>query len=399
MMNEIRIVGFADDATGAMDVAGSFHSRGYSAQVNLEEPLLVDDGVVAVTNLSSRYDIPEASTEKLATALQQSNIDEHSSLAFLKVDSTLRGNLAEDSSVMRRFSGGRPLFIAPAFPFYGRTCIDGVYFVKGKPILETEFAQDRKFQHGSSILGDSFDDTAHIGWQTLDGGIGAVIETVERSTKSAFTFDSRDQTDLEVIAGAGLALEASMIGSSGLARAFPKTESIGQEVTPVYDSLPALFIVGSLHKISRDQKHRLLKDNVASVDIQPYEIGNRQANRRLKPYILDCLLKDMPICLSTVDSAIDETNLQVKLEDTLGECAAILEVPHNLVIAGGETVRATLKARGIGSLLLRGEYEEGIPIAARSVHSRESIITKAGGFGHAETLSNIHNFIRRRSYV
>jgi uncharacterized protein YgbK (DUF1537 family) len=393
MMIETRIAGFADDATGAMDVAGSFHSRGYSAQVDFEKFLPARQGVV-VANLNSRYDTPEVSSEKLAIALQRSTLDGGNPLAFLKIDSTLRGNIAEDSLAMRDFSGGRPLFIAPALPFYGRTCINGVYFVKGTPVHETEFAQDRKLQHDTSVLGNRFKDTDHIGWQTLDGGIDAVAEAVDRSSKNGFTFDSRDQTDLEVIAGAGLMLGASMIGSSGLARAFPRKEAAHQDVTTVSDSLPALFIVGSIHKASRNQKHRLLRDNVTNIDIHPPAIGNTQ---KLRSFILDCLARDMPVCLSTVDAAIDNTDLQIQLEDALGECAAITEIPHNLVVVGGETVHATMRARGVGSLVLRGEYEEGIPIAASSISTQESVITKAGGFGHTETLRDIHNFIRRRS--
>jgi uncharacterized protein YgbK (DUF1537 family) len=390
----VEIVGFADDATGAMDVAGSLHSRGYPVRVTMEGATDLMPGMVEVTNLSSRYDSPVVSAEKLTAVLRESGVDNYDTHAFLKVDSTLRGNLASDLATLESSNGYRPLFVAPAFPFYGRTCVNGIYLVKGQPIHTTEFANDRKFQVNSPILGDHFPNASHIDWTILDGGVEAVLETLEQSANRTFTFDTRDQTDLEIIAEAGLAANASMIGSSGLARAFPRKEPSLSHPYKTLD-LPSLFVIGSMHPMSRAQKQSLI--NVAGVETQVplSDMANAQDAHSMRRLIAGHLEAGRTVCLTTPDTKIGDPHLQIQLENTLGDCANIHEIPHNLVIVGGETVRATLRARGIGSLLLKGEYEDGIPMAIETETAQEAIITKAGGFGHSNTLVNIHNFLRK----
>jgi uncharacterized protein YgbK (DUF1537 family) len=384
----MELVGFADDATGAMDVAGALHSRGYSLRVNMEGCTRGATDIVTVDN-------PMLSDEKLIAALRDATMDEYTPRAFLKIDSTLRGNLSSSHNALQEFTGDKPLFIAPALPFYGRTCVDGIYFVKGRPIHATEFAGDRKFQHDTSVLNDHFPGADHIGWRTLDGGVDAVIEAVEQSTERSFTFDTRDQTDLEVVAETSLIADASIIGSSGIARAFPQTEAL-PSATYVIPSLPALFVIGSIHSSSRAQKQLLTSTDGVAIEVTlPNSSEAVQSNRAVQETAMRHLLAGKSVFLSTPDERIIDLGLQIRLERILGECASVTDVPHNLVIVGGETVRATLRARNIGSLLLRGEYEDGIPIATQTMTSTGAIITKAGGFGHPGTLTNIHNFIRK----
>ena len=391
----VELLSFADDATGAMDVGGALHSRGHSVQVCMDGRSENSQAAVTVVNLNSRYDDPELSNEKLAAALHIASTGSGVARAFLKIDSTLRGNLSDNHEIIQELIYDKPVFIAPALPFYGRTCIDGVYFVNGQPIHTTEFAGDRKFQYDTSILNEHFPGAQHIGWKTLDRGKGAVIEAVERSTEKSFTFDTRDQKDLEVIAEASLISNASIIGSSGIARAFPLTETLGSD-TYIIPNLPTLFVIGSIHSTSRVQKQLFESARVITVEISPpTHLGAYKTNQTAHATAVRNLTAGMPVILSTPDQKISDLRLQIEFERILGECSNITETPYNLVIVGGETVRATLQARGIGSLLLRGEYEDGIPIATHTMTSNEAIITKAGSFGHPGTLTDIHNFIRK----
>lgn len=255
-----EIIGFADDTTGALDVAGSFQSRGRRTTVQLE---LGDqgNGVASchVVNLNSRYDTPTESGAKLRDGFERFGMGKGS--VFLKVDSTLRGNVAADAAVLQDLLPDIPLFIAPAFPFYGRTCLEGNYLVKGQPILDTEFARDRAFRWSSSQLHDNRSDVDHIDWRVLERGVDAVLNRVGNSDHRIFTFDTRDQTDLEVIADAGLEVSAAMIGSSGLARAFPKERTSVQDFE-VDNTIPTLYVVGSIHPTSRVQKEELDRKSV-----------------------------------------------------------------------------------------------------------------------------------------
>jgi uncharacterized protein YgbK (DUF1537 family) len=59
-----------------------------------------------------------------------------------------------------------------------------------------------------------------------------------------------------------------------------------------------------------------------------------------------------------------------------------------LIIVGGETARAALKARNITEVQITGEFEPGIPIS-KAATSNGKIYTKAGAFGQADTLVKI----------
>src|SRR3989338_5588905 len=143
---------YADDVTGALDVAGSFYSRGYQTAVQIERNVFnIPQTPCFVVNLNSRYDDPIISAEKMSKAFCGISLESGTPI-FLKVDSTLRGNIVSDSQVLEKLVGNKPVFIAPSFPFYERTCVNGVYLVNGQYIMQTEFAVDKAFHYSSSFL-------------------------------------------------------------------------------------------------------------------------------------------------------------------------------------------------------------------------------------------------------
>src|SRR4030095_17175791 len=57
-------------------------------------------------------------------------------------DSTLRGNLGAEIEAIMDVVKPDCAIIAPAFPKYGRTTVDGVQHLHGRPLHETEFGTD-----------------------------------------------------------------------------------------------------------------------------------------------------------------------------------------------------------------------------------------------------------------
>lgn len=95
-----EIIGFADDTTGALDVAGSFQSRGKRTTVQLELGSQgTSDASCHIVNLNSRYDTPAQSGAKLRDGYERFGMGKGS--VFLKVDSTLRGNISADVAVLQ----------------------------------------------------------------------------------------------------------------------------------------------------------------------------------------------------------------------------------------------------------------------------------------------------------
>ena len=76
-----------------------------------------------------------------------------------------------------------------------------------------------------------------------------------------------------------------------------------------------------------------------------------------------------------------------QLVPTLRKC-------DGLVLTGGHTARVVLDALGIDRFVVRGEVEVGIPHAEAVLDGRTiAIVTKAGGFGDAQTLRRAVRFL------
>ena len=61
---------------------------------------------------------------------------------FKKVDSTLRGHIGLEVSAMLAESGAPWAFVAPAFPAMGRTQRDGLLYVGGRPLAQSQEGTD-----------------------------------------------------------------------------------------------------------------------------------------------------------------------------------------------------------------------------------------------------------------
>jgi 4-hydroxythreonine-4-phosphate dehydrogenase len=76
--------------------------------------------------------------------------------------------------------------------------------------------------------------------------------------------------------------------------------------------------------------------------------------------------------------------------------AGIADHVGGLVATGGETARAVLDAWGVTRLRIRGEVEAGVAFSTTEDWRRGlPVVTKAGGFGDAETLVRCREFMRR----
>jgi uncharacterized protein YgbK (DUF1537 family) len=77
------------------------------------------------------------------------------------------------------------------------------------------------------------------------------------------------------------------------------------------------------------------------------------------------------------------------------EIAARREPIGGLVLTGGDTARAVLRAMGIAALRVVGEVETGVPILVTEGAIALPVVTKAGDFGDRETLVRCRATLRR----
>lgn len=133
----------ADDLTGAAELGAVGLRHGLRAEIVLNGRPSPDMDLVCVDTDSRGLPASEAGQRAADAAkmLRQAGAD----WIYKKVDSVLRGQVtAEVEAVMKQLRLSRALLL-PANPSLGRTIHDGKYFIRGRLIHRTDFANDPHF--------------------------------------------------------------------------------------------------------------------------------------------------------------------------------------------------------------------------------------------------------------
>ena len=165
-----------------------------------------------------------------------------------------------------------------------------------------------------------------------------------RSLPDAVVCDAETDDDLRAIVAEWRGRDVLWVGSAGLMRALTARVERPEVPTPRPNG-PIVFAVGSLSERSRAQVETLRESGIGGDSIlvgEPVLLAKEIANRR--------------------------------------------EPIGGLVLTGGDTARAVLRALGISALRVAGEVETGVPILVAE-GSNLPVVTKAGDFGDRETLA------------
>jgi len=411
------VVVIADDLTGGIDTVHGFAARDYVTAVVAVPP--VDDRIsdidsrveVLGVNTESRY----AGTRVAATAVHEAITTVSADVVYKKVDSTLRGNLSAEIDAALAASRADFALVAPAFPSIGRKTVDGLHYVDGVPVAETEYGTDSKGP-SSSVLSDLFTDLERrvetIPRDVVETGCERVIEELaqclERSDDAPIVLcDARSRSDLATLALAGSRFEPLYVGSGGLAEHVPVPESNGQLASlPEARTGAPLGVVGSANQRTLTQVAHVPGDHVIELDSPALleEPTSEDAATRA----IEKLERGRPVVLTTATDR-EDVEITLKQGDTLGltqdevgkrvadglaaTAATVFENASvsGLLYTGGETAVAGLRALDTGTVRLTGEsVETGLPVGYLGDGSGHGtpLITKAGGFGSPEAINN-----------
>ncbi len=144
------IIVIADDITGAAEMAGIAHRFGYQTEVRIGsiQPSNADVQVIDTDTRSKT----EAEAVKIIVQLMKELESLEYQLLYKKTDSALRGHIAVEVDTIIENSNYSKVIFAPANPSLGRTIQQGIYFINGKPLHETDFANDPEFPaHRSKV--------------------------------------------------------------------------------------------------------------------------------------------------------------------------------------------------------------------------------------------------------
>lgn len=329
---------FADDLTGALDAAAPFAGRGLATEVAIGldgvRAALAETPAVLSVNLGCRDGGAEEArlrTQELLTLAPAGRI------LFKKVDSRLKGHIAAEMDAIFY----RRALVAPAIPDFGRIVIGGA--VSGFGVESAISVRER--------LG------AHAARCTIP--------------------DTRSQRDVRQALALAQAKGADLlVGARGLAEALAETMT-GQTVSAAAAIPPGkgLFVIGSRDTITLEQIDVLRGVGYVSIIEAPNGAVPHQADGGPRLTLVQA-----------TQGADAVSPLSVSSELAQGVVPLFTAAATRLLLSGGATAEAVLRAMGVSRLRLAGECLPGLGVGWSG---DQCIIAKSGGFGQADTLKRI----------
>jgi len=400
----------ADDFTGAMDSGAPFARDGYHVHVLLHppaDPETVARGTLAVCTDSR--EIGGAEAYAVVKGVVCAVGSGRTRRVFKKIDSTMRGNVADEIAAILDNSVYSCAIVAPAAPKNGRTVVDGRCLVHGMPSGPAGQGVRPLFQHRFA------DRVAGIGLEVVRKGRSRFVAELDRLRArgtGVVVVDAESIEDLRVVGSAATQPDVLLAGSSGLAEAVCGTGPAGGPAagTPVFSPGTMLFVVGSLAQTTGQQVEFLLGLGLVqpvTVCVQSLlEDESAEAARVLGEVVRADQQKPLLIRPDASDSEhsrsrespgdrVDERRLHRRVSSFLGLTAKqILDLRpvHALFASGGDTASGVAEALHIESILLEREVLPGIVRGRCSVGHHGpplTFVTKSGGFGTVDSMATV----------
>ncbi len=413
-----RMLILADDLTGAADCGVACACAGLETLLALNEHACNADSEVLSVDADTRRMTPEKAAQQIDRLVRTCAFGE-GLLLFKKIDSTLRGHVAAEIAAalaayrsLHPGAGQAVALMAPAFPAHGRTTVNGVQRVYGRPLHDTETWRIESLTGPSYIpdmLRGSALNSALLSLDAVRAGESALRRALTSAANEAdvLVCDAETDADLHAIAAASIESRRRFIwvGSAGLAYHLPEaaglprtSEGAACARPPVSGSL--LFIVGSIAHKTMDQVQLLIDSSRIPCIAAPPEIllaGEQTARWHGLIEELELLVR---INQDAVLAIAPEPQVTIVQRPLLSAALAQITTSVSgkigaLIASGGETARMVFDAWGVTRMRLIAEVEKGIPLSIAEHGNRHlPIITKAGDFGTREALLKCRQVLR-----
>jgi uncharacterized protein YgbK (DUF1537 family) len=389
----------ADDLSGAAECAAALAQASW-----LPAPLVLRGALPAAGSWVVDADTRAMTPAAAAACVQQLLHDAQArrvagDLLFKKIDSTLRGHVAAELAAALALPDlVQAAVVCPALPTQGRTVRDGVLHVHGHSQVDAA-GMPIDLRQLLAPLG-----TGCLLLHPKDCHSGPALArelliAIEHGTR-VIAVDASDAEDLRrlalAIVVASRTLRLLAVGAAGLAKALA-TELL-QAGAPEHPMLPTgaghppiVGVAASFSRIAQQQVAALQgqpgvyvvaldADGWSDATAAAWAVAGAQARATDGEAVMLCVTGEEP------------AGGMRELVDALATAAeGLIRSAGTLVLAGGHAGRAVLDRLGIDRLEVLGELEPGICL---SRHGTRSIVTKAGGFGDAQSLARVLRHLR-----
>ena len=424
MATQIGII--ADDFTGANDSGVRLAQKGLKSRVILasdekgihQQNAEIDVWIVDTNSRAMKEKNAYETVLKEINGLKERGV----SLFYKKVDSTLRGRVSAELKAMQEAASMDVIFVAPAFPSMGRTVENGSLYVNGIPVTETEFAHDPKTPVLHSYIPDLLaSEGIGITVLTRDILLGGhaekwVLEQLQQGVKW-IVCDAKEESDFPLLAALEQKLDLAIgwAGSAGMINhLYGEHAAQGQVEHSLSSPIDKVLVVsGSLSAKTQEQVEKLkLRPATKIIEIDPLMLieNPEKAVASLASLEAGEGWDSAVIFVGASQENRDKVSAWAKdnnrsanqtakaISEGLGHLVqrAMEKADFNaLIMTGGDTAKDICSILGIYDMELRFEVEAGLPLGMVSLNGKEMIVvTKAGGFGTADSLSNTVEYLK-----
>ncbi|SDM54700.1 3-oxo-tetronate kinase [Allokutzneria albata] len=400
----------ADDVTGATDIAGTLVGQGLRVvqTFGLPQGEISDCDCVVVALKIRTVPAPEAVASSLAAARRLRDLG--SEQIYFKYcstfDSTDSGNIGPVADALQLDLGAPISLVCPATPAIGRTVYLGHLFVNGRLLSESSLRNHPLTPMTDPdlvrVLGRQTEsEVALIGYETVERGADAVRSELERLAGQGVRYavaDALRESHLTVL-GEAARDHQLVTGASGLAwgLASARFRSRGPVViAPAGEEIsraPAAVLSGSCSEATREQVALFAAQHPAfAVDPLALAEGQDVVGAALK-FAADRL--DEPVLIHSAadvlgaQSALGTQRAAELVEAALARIATGLvgSGVRRLIVAGGETSGAVVRALGITGVRVGAEVDPGVPWTF-SLDGRLALLLKSGNLGRPSLFSD-----------
>ncbi|MGM0508788.1 MAG: four-carbon acid sugar kinase family protein [Fusobacteriota bacterium] len=376
----MNLVILSDDFTGSNDIGINLKQYGLNIFSVIDNiPEISDVNIISSETRNSTPKVSYEKVNKIFGEIKKNGFDKF----YKKVDSTLRGNIkSEIDAIVENKNDDEIISVIIGFPKMGRKIINGVHYLNGKRLKDTEFANDPANPVIEDDLKEIFPEALVIKKSDIRRGMAEKIKGLENKI---IIFDSETQEDLNKIAETLVKLNQDkyIIGSAGIMEYLPKYWGMNKRKT--------IIISGSCSETNIKQVDNFLNKKKEKFNILKLDVFNK--NDDLKESIND----NKDIFIKTLDNKKEPQSILRKYNETgtsnreatsiISDYIAQKSVElikkydiRNIIMTGGEISYKILKRLDIKGLNLQEKIQTGIPLG-KSLDFKYNIITKPGAFG------------------
>ena len=414
----------ADDFTGATDLANNLVRNGMrvTQTIGIPQHGLNADLDAVVVALKSRNLKPEDAVAQSLAALEYL-LSQGAQQIFFKYcstfDSTPKGNIGPVTEALMAALGTDFTIATPAFPDNGRSVFKGYLFV-GDQLLNESGMRDHPLTpmtDANLVRVMQAQCTLQVGlieYQDILAGADAISSRIARlksSNTQIAIVDAVTNDDLYRIAPALKDLPL-ITGGSGIAIGL--AANFGLQAHPDSSKLPAAngyqaIISGSCSQATNLQVEHFKSLGGAAYAVNPLDLNQKSTEQLLQEILTwvqpRLLLGSVLIYSSATPERVKEVQSQLgvqaagsAIENLLGMVAQGLLGfgVGQLLLAGGETSGACVKALGIDQMQIGQQIDPGVPWCYAVAQNKPlHLALKSGNFGTPDFFTHAFSKLRK----